>query len=86
MQDPLNPAPTPSTPSPPPAESVEDQWKELPGSQSLKLLHAEDFDSHIAESVQTLVMFYAPCESQLIVYPLCLKVSPILAIDARMIQ
>ena len=68
MQDPLNPAPSSSTPSPPPVESVEDQWKELAGSESLMLLNKENFDPSVSENAQMLVMFYAPCKFPLGVF------------------
>ncbi|CAL1531199.1 unnamed protein product, partial [Lymnaea stagnalis] len=57
MNDPQNPAPTPS---PPPAESLEDQWKAFPGYKSLVFLTSANIDSVIADNVQVLVMFYAP--------------------------
>ncbi|GFS06922.1 protein disulfide-isomerase A5 [Elysia marginata] len=80
MKDPLNPAPSSSTPSPPPAESVEDQWKELAGSDSLSLLHKENFDKAIAENVQMLVMFYAPWCGH------CKKMKPDFALAAQKVK
>ncbi|GFN83086.1 protein disulfide-isomerase a5, partial [Plakobranchus ocellatus] len=62
MQDPLNPAPAPSTASPPQAEPVEDQWKEMEGWENLQLLTKNNFVENIAKNAQTLVMFYAPCK------------------------
>ncbi|KAH9503116.1 Protein disulfide-isomerase A5, partial [Bulinus truncatus] len=57
MKDPQNPA---STPTSLPTESMQDQWKSFTGYQSLQFLTSSNFDTVIADNVQTLVMFYAP--------------------------
>lgn len=59
MNDPLNPAPSHN--QPPPVESMEDQWKAYPGYQSVAFLNSNNFNQTVAENVQVLVMFYAPC-------------------------
>ncbi|GFO20238.1 protein disulfide-isomerase a5 [Plakobranchus ocellatus] len=77
MQDPLNPAPAPSTASPPQAEPVEDQWKEMEGWENLQLLTKNNFVENIAKNAQTLVMFYAPWCGH------CKKMKPDFALAAR---
>ncbi|KAI8778534.1 Protein disulfide-isomerase A5, partial [Biomphalaria glabrata] len=58
MKDPQNAAASSSNSLP--VETLENQWKFLNGYQSLQFLTSTNFDSVIAENVQTLVMFYAP--------------------------
>ncbi|XP_005094049.1 protein disulfide-isomerase A5 [Aplysia californica] len=57
MNDPLNPAPTPA---PPAVQSMDEQWRDFAGYESLALLSASNFELVVAESSQLLVMFYAP--------------------------
>ncbi|KAK0050068.1 protein disulfide-isomerase A5, partial [Biomphalaria pfeifferi] len=58
MKDPQNAAASSSNSLP--LETLENQWKFLNGYQSLQFLTSTNFDSVIAENVQTLVLFYAP--------------------------
>ncbi|XP_052091657.1 protein disulfide-isomerase A5-like [Mytilus californianus] len=57
MNDPQNPG---ASPSQPPPEAPEEQWKEITGYRNIHFPTGSSFDSFIKQHNSVLVMFYAP--------------------------